>query len=198
MKCTTVLNCFWRATNHKCWWKYHLHYCTFGWVRVNVLHSSSQGAMFWTQGCFSYCWTVITQHQAFSVSHPTPPASRLGVHRSWDGTQTGQLTPTDQRDIPYHMTLCSAYKARGKRRKGVRSEWWRLSSQAAIMHDEALLSWKGLNICLPMESSAWILYFALLVRTAFALSIKLSSSQSMNFHTFTLLILSLIPLGGRK
>ena len=37
-----------------------------------------------------------------------------GCTRSWEGTQLGQLTPTDQRDIPYHITSFSAYKA-GKR-----------------------------------------------------------------------------------
>jgi len=29
----------------------------------------------------------------------------------------GQLTPTDQRDVPYHVTSCSAYKAGARRRK---------------------------------------------------------------------------------
>ena len=49
----------------------------------------------------------------------TPPHQWVGwgCTRSWEGTQPGQLTPTDQRDIPYHMTSCSAYKARGRRRK---------------------------------------------------------------------------------
>jgi len=35
---------------------------------------------------------------------------------SWEGTQLGQQTQTGQRDIPYHMTSCSAYKG-GRRRK---------------------------------------------------------------------------------
>ena len=30
-------------------------------------------------------------------------------------TQPGQLTPTDQRDLPDHMTQCSAIKAGGKK-----------------------------------------------------------------------------------
>ena len=30
--------------------------------------------------------------------------------RVWEGTQPGQPTPTDQRDIPHHMTLWSALK----------------------------------------------------------------------------------------
>ena len=42
--------------------------------------------------------------KACSVSHTALPVSRLGMVRSWVGTQTGQLTQTGQRDIPYHMT----------------------------------------------------------------------------------------------
>lgn len=30
----------------------------------------------------------------------------------------GQLTPTDQRDIPGHMASCSTYKPEGRRGKG--------------------------------------------------------------------------------
>ena len=35
-----------------------------------------------------------------------------------EGAQLGQLTPADQRDIPYHMTSCSAVKPGGRSRKG--------------------------------------------------------------------------------
>ena len=46
---------------------------------------------------------------AYTASRPflllTPPHQGVGwgCTRSWEGTQLGQLTPTDQRDIPYHM-----------------------------------------------------------------------------------------------
>ena len=35
----------------------------------------------------------------------TPPHQRVGwgCTRGWEGTQPGQLTPTDQSDVPYHM-----------------------------------------------------------------------------------------------
>jgi len=42
--------------------------------------------------------------QASSVPHTALPASGLGVQRSWEGTQLGQLTPPDQRDVPCCMT----------------------------------------------------------------------------------------------
>ena len=64
------------------------------------------------------------------------------------------------------------------------------------MRDGALLSWRWLNTCLPMGKSELIPCFALLVHVAFALPIELSLSQPMSFLTFTLPILSPIPLGG--
>jgi len=42
------------------------------------------------------------------------------VQRSWEGTQTGQLTPSDQRDVPCCMMSCSARKAGGKEEEGAR------------------------------------------------------------------------------
>jgi len=53
------------------------------------------------------------------------------------------------------------------------------------MRDEALLSWRWLNTCLPTGSDEGIPCFALLACAAFALSIQLSSSQSTSFLTFT-------------
>ena len=69
------------------------------------------------QGCFRYCWAALTQSQGLFCSPPHQRAG-WGCTRSWEGTQPGQLTPTAQRDIPYHRTPCSAYKAGGRRRKG--------------------------------------------------------------------------------
>jgi len=67
--------------------------------------------------------------------------------------QLGQLTPSDQRDAPDCVTLCSAVKAGERRRKRGCLELLRLSSQVTVTYDEALLSWKWLNICLLIESS---------------------------------------------
>ena len=36
-----------------------------------------------------------------------------GCRRRWEGTQAGQLTPPAPRDIPYHVTSCSAIKLGG-------------------------------------------------------------------------------------
>ena len=39
---------------------------------------------------------------------------RLGVHRKLGGDTARTADPTDQRDIPYQMTSCSAYKELGE------------------------------------------------------------------------------------
>ena len=41
-----------------------------------------------------------------------------GCTRSWEGAQMGQVTPTGQRDTPYHVASCSAYKAGRRTCKG--------------------------------------------------------------------------------
>uniref|UniRef100_A0A8D0EQK9 Uncharacterized protein n=1 Tax=Strix occidentalis caurina TaxID=311401 RepID=A0A8D0EQK9_STROC len=62
-------------------------------------------------------WTVRCQ-DLLCFSLCPPPVSRLGCARDWEGTQLGQLTPTDQRDIPYRIPSCSAIKPRGKKEEG--------------------------------------------------------------------------------
>jgi len=37
---------------------------------------------------------------------------------NWEGTQPGQLTTANQRDIPCHMMSCSASKVGGKKKEG--------------------------------------------------------------------------------
>ena len=50
----------------------------------------------------------------------TPPCQSVGwgFTRSWEGTQLGQVTPTDQRDISSGRTSCSVCTAEGRRRNG--------------------------------------------------------------------------------
>ena len=62
-------------------------------------------------------------------------------------------------------------------------------------HCYLLLGW--LNTCPPVGSGEGILCFVLLVCAAFAFPIKLSLSQATIFLTFTLPVLSPIPLWGR-
>lgn len=57
--------------------------------------------------------------------------------------QTGQLTPTDQRDIPCHLVLYSAYKNVRRRHGGTFKVV--ASSQVTVMQDGAQNSWEWLN-----------------------------------------------------
>ena len=111
------------------------------------------------------------------------------------------LTPPQQwggsRRVPCRMTSHSVCKSGRGRQKGGRLERWRLSSQVTIRRDGALLSWGWLNTCLPMGSREWFACFALVACVAFALPVKLSLSQPVNFLTLTLPILSPIPLWGK-
>lgn len=39
--------------------------------------------------------------------------------KSWERTKLGQLIPTGQKHIPYHMMLCPTIKSKGKEEEGV-------------------------------------------------------------------------------
>lgn len=67
------------------------------------------------QTCFCCCWAVFTEPRPFPL--PTPPhqGGGWGSTRIWEGTQMGQLSPTDQKDIPDHKASCTVYKV-GERR----------------------------------------------------------------------------------
>lgn len=109
--------------------------------------------------------------------------------RSWEGTQQGQMTPTEPRDIPDHLGSHSVYKAGGEGRRYIQSGGGCLPRQG----DGSWLSQGWLNLCLPMGSGGWISF---LVHAVFALPIKLLLTQPTNLLTFTLLLLSPIPHEG--
>jgi len=71
-----------------------------------------------THQWFSYCSTVLAQHEAI-LTCCCPKQVGWEWSRGWEGTQLGQLTSSGQRDIPCHMTLCSAIKAQRKEEKGM-------------------------------------------------------------------------------
>lgn len=58
---------------------------------------------------------------------------------------------------------------------------WYLSSHLTIMHVEALLPRKWLNICLLMGSNGWILYFILFAHAAL---LHLLNSRYLNPQDF--------------
>lgn len=63
--------------------------------------------------CFHYCRTALKQ----SHGPPHQWGGWVGT-RSWEWTQLWQWTPTNPRDVPYHMASCSTYKAEGRKVRG--------------------------------------------------------------------------------
>lgn len=141
------------------------------------------------QGCFSLaeqCW-----HSTKASSAPQLwKQIGWGCIRNWEGTQQGKLTPIDQRDIPCQTISCIEIKA-GERREEGHLESWHLPSYIGVVHNEALLSWILLNICLLwwqviLVASSELIppHFALLAYThSFTLPIKIPSSQPTSLCT---------------
>lgn len=127
-----------------------------------------------TQGCFCYCWAGLTQSQGFSASHPTSVSKRLGMYKKLGGGTIKTAHPTDHREIPCPITSWSTLR-RWERKNYV--QLFRVmvfASQAITKHNGALLSWRGLNICLPIQSGEWIPYFALLKLATLSIKLFLS------------------------
>ena len=101
-----------------------LHCAGFGWDRVNFLHSSWYGAMFWIcagnsgdntrifvlqwdNTVFAIAEQRLDRVKAFAASHTTPPARRLGVHKKLGGDTAGTADPTWPKgySIPYGIML---------------------------------------------------------------------------------------------
>lgn len=97
------------------------------WGRVNFLHNGSYQVTFLI--CAEYrvndmeiflllLNSACTEPRPFMLLVPPYQWITWGCARSWEGTQTGQLTPNDHRDIPDHMVSCSAYRTWGRGRGG--------------------------------------------------------------------------------
>jgi len=84
----------------------------FSWDRVNFLCGSWCSAVFWIWGENNIdnilMFLVVARQSRFFQLFTLAWAARC--MESGTGTQLGHLTPTGQRDVPYHMTSCSAYK----------------------------------------------------------------------------------------
>jgi len=108
--------------------KDYLNWCpSFGWDRVNFICRGLYNAVFWIFDENNDDSTLVFQlllssaHKEPRILSATPTALPT---RSWawtrdkEGTQPGQLTPTDQRDGPYPMVSCSAITALQKKMRG--------------------------------------------------------------------------------
>jgi len=150
-----------------------------------------------TQGYFSYCWTVLTQCQGlFCSSHrPTSEqaggAQEAGRGHSWDSWPSwlkGYLIPSD-------ITLSNKNRG-GRRRKGRTFEVMVFCLPKQSLHVmEPCFPGDGWTPACRWEAVNEFPILLCLVLAAFALPVKLSLTQRTSFLTFTLLILSPIPLG---
>ena len=122
---------------------------------------------------------------AFSLPHPSPAMSRLGVSNRLERENWPQLMK---------VNMFSNKRPWKGGRMGGHSCLWFLSSQATVMHAEALLLGNCPDICLIMGSSEWISLSTLLTWAPFAFPLKLSLSWSMSLLAF--LLFSPHPLGG--
>lgn len=110
-------------------------------------------------------------------SAPHPPSGVWRCAVSWEGTQAGQLTQTDQRDISHHITSCSEIKLRG----GVFGEGSHL-----------LRDWLS-SFRLQEVASGCLCITCFVFFPSF---IRLSLSRLTSFLAFVLSILSTILLQG--
>lgn len=67
---------------------------------------------------------MLTPSPGLFCSSPQPTCWWAGGTRSWEQAQLGQLAPAGQRDIPYHMVLCSVHNAGGKAGPGLLLRNW--------------------------------------------------------------------------
>ena len=139
----------------------------------------------------TYCWAVLTQCLT------TSSASRLEVHKKlgWDIAETADPNWWKGYSIPYDVMLSNKGWGKAGEKRGL-SELWCLPSQ------ETVTWWSPTRFeitkhYLPIGISEWIPCFTLFAHATFALQIELLLSQPTVFHTFILLILSLIVLRGK-
>jgi len=113
-----------------------------------------------------------------------PCSAKEQACSGWEGAQPGSLPKLANRNIPYHMMSCSAYKAGRRRRKG------RTFEAMAFAFPSNRYTWwspaflERLNTCLLVGSSEWIPCFGLLVCAAFTLPVKLFFISAHEFSHF--------------
>lgn len=95
---------------------------------ISVLVWAGFQLIFFTVSGIRLCCVFVLEMEQFphrdvsrAYTEPSPflhlalPVSRLGVHKVWRGTQPGQLTQNDQRDIPHHVASGSAHQVAGRK-----------------------------------------------------------------------------------
>lgn len=108
-----------------------------------------------------------------------------GCTGNWEGTHSGQLTQSDQRDTPNGMASCLAIKAEGKSEGRMLGVMAFVFTKPLRMLNPALLG--GAEHLFPMGSSKWNSLFSFAWGFCFTPK-QPSLSQPMSFSSFTFLI----------
>lgn len=148
--------------------------------------------------CFSPFWAVPAQNQRIlSFSHCSA-GKKTGDAQEADRDTATTADPNWPKECPIENCIRFSSKSWGKEGERIHLEQCCLSSQESIItHNEPRFPGNGLT-CFSVESSELISCFAMLACAVFALPNKLSLSQPTGSHTFTCLILSLIPTGKNE
>lgn len=171
-----------------------VHCVGFDCDNVNFLHRSLYGAGVWISTGNSVDNTgklLLLLSSTYTASTPFMLLQRggWGCARSWEWTQAGQMTPNDQRDIPYHMGSFQYIKLRegeneDVQRDGVcppKSQFHRMEPCFPGVDWTSAHPWEAMNYNL----------FSLLVFMAFALLLK---CLYLNPGVSSLLLIQFSPL----
>lgn len=106
-------------------------------------------------------------------------SKEAGEYKELGSDTTRAPAAADHRDSPSHRASCSAGKAGGRKRNGEGTHILSHSTSFPVnpkqllhmfKHDEALLSWRQMNICLPIRKSELILSLVCVLSFCFLLS----------------------------
>jgi len=96
-------------------------------IELFFFHNSLYGTIFWigdensidnAEMFSSLLSSAYTESRPLLLLTLPHRQAGWGCTRTWEGTEPGQLTPKDQRDIPYHMMSCPAIKRGQKKKEG--------------------------------------------------------------------------------
>lgn len=155
-------------------------------VAINFLHINLYYGVFWICNENSSCWALLTHGQVLPCSSSCSNIQQTGDAQESEMWQPGQLTPTDQRDIPCYVTWWSSVKRGGKRSREV-------CSRAAVAWGQAGHCLDSVSSCVLHQLFLFFLGFVAVMCWFFCelffKCTKLSLFLPTSFPTFALLIL---------
>lgn len=161
----------------------------------------------WWCSCY---WAVLTGSQGLSSISYCPASRSLGVEEvraGWGGigregegraTQLGQLIPTDQKYIPYHMISLSADELEGKLSVGLILRKWLGVGQLVVSNFFFHFCHFFCCCFFFIYQSFWYFPFYYNHYHYFVSIIKLLLTETTSFLTFTLPVFFPTPPGGSE